>query len=710
MGDAKLPGSGPISADTLAAYAPLSPEQRWRLINVITSRHLVTMVVCAGIAYLGLAAGQWRPSLDQAHLVRMTMYGLTGVALLAVGWRAHHQPPRVMWSVHTAALIFLLVTATVTVGYGLSRDPTDFHLFVLVQLAAAALVHSRRWLLAIMAFGDLGWLATSLFVSDVNWVESIGHLAGFSVVALGINWARGRTLTHMEELRLAAERVSAAKTELMANLSHEVRTPMNGVLGLSALLLDTELDEKQRKMVTAMRESADALVSVVDEVLAFSQLRKGLVELERASFDVGALIDGVVVLMQPRADAKGLSLESKIEGFASRRFIGDAGRVRQVLINFVSNAIKFTEAGSVCIEAQVIRRSEKVRVRFSVQDTGIGIAEQSIEKLFSRYHQDGTGTRRGIEGTGLGLAITKELVELLGGTVGVRSEVRRGTTFWAEVDLEPGPEDTLRVSGADQAEDAWIRHGMRVLLAEDNPTSRMVTEALLKKLSCQVTVATDGREAFEKVKADDYDVVLMDCHMPTMDGFQATERIRTLRHGALLPVIALTASVTESDRSRCLGSGMNDTIAKPVRLSALAKALERWVPAEGRGSTRPISTLPPPAALDLDVVRRFVSLDGEDDDFIRDVMGSYVQQLRESVTTLGAALRERDMASVRFAAHSIKGASKQIGASRVGDLLGAIERASDTDAAKTLLEQVEAETPRVEAAIQSLLRRSRRAS
>jgi len=710
MGDAKPPESGLVSGDTLAAYAPLNGEQRWRLVNAITARHLATMVVCAGFAYLGLAAGQWRASLDQTGLVRMTMYGLTGVALLAVGWRAHHQPPRVMWSVHIAALIFLAVTATVTVGYGLSRDPTDFYLFVLVQFAAAALVHSRRWLFTIMAFGDLGWLATSLFTTDVNWVRSVGYLAGFSVVAVGLNWARGRTLAHMEELRLAAERVSAAKTELMANLSHEVRTPMNGVLGLSALLLETELDEKQKKMVTAIRESADALVGVVDEILAFSQLRKGLVELERAPFDIGALVDGVAALMQPRADAKGLRLDSKVEGFVNRRFIGDAGRIRQVLINFVSNAIKFTQAGSVRIEAQVVQRSEKIRVRFAVEDTGIGIPEQSLEKLFTRYHQDGTGMHRGVEGTGLGLAITKELVGLMGGALGVESEVRKGTTFWAEIDLEPGPEDTLRVTGADAAGDTWIREGARVLLAEDNPTSRMVTEALLKKLSCQVTIAVDGREALQTVEANDYDIVLMDCHMPSMDGFQATRRIRALRDRDSLPVIALTASVTESDRNRCLDAGMNDTIAKPVRLSALANALARWVPVEGGALRRPISTLPPPAALDLEVVRRFVSLDGEDDDFIREVMGSYVEQLRESVTNLGKALSDGDMKTVRSTAHSIKGASKQIGATRVGDLLGAIERSSDTDAAKTLLEQVEAETPRVEAAIRSLLRRSRRAS
>ncbi|MFZ1865051.1 MAG: response regulator [Polyangiales bacterium] len=709
MGDAKPSEPGSVAADTLAAYEPLSAGQRWQMVNAITARHLVSMVLCAGVAYLGLAAGQWRPALDQTDLVLMTMYGLTGMALMAIGWRAHLEPPRLMWSVHIAALIFVVITATITIGYALSRDPTKFYLFVLVQFAAASLLYSRRWLFAIMALGDLGWAAISLFVDDVNWVRNLGYLCGLSVVAVGVNWARSRTLVRLDALRLAAERASETKTELMANLSHEVRTPMNGVLGLSALLLDTKLDDKQRKMVMAIRESADALVGIVDEVLDYAQLRKGLVQIERTPFDISALIDGVVALMQPRAAAKGLHLESETKGLSSRRFVGDAGRIRQVLINFVSNAIKFTDSGSVVVTAEVVGRSDKMRVRLAVRDTGPGIPEQSIRRLFTRYHHE-AGAARGADGAGLGLAISKELIELMGGTLGVESEVRRGATFWAELELDPGPEDTLRVTDTTGAEDCLIRGGARILLAEDNPTSRMVTEALLKKLSCRVDIALDGREALHKVETHDYDLVLMDCHMPVMDGFQATKRIRRIQGRETLPVIALTASAMEVDRDRCAEAGMNDTIAKPVRVSMLAKALERWVAVAGGSSRRSVSTLPPASALDLEMLRRLVSLDGEDDDFIRDVMGSYLKQLEESLDAMRDALREDDLESVRLTAHSLKGASKQLGAMRMGDLLGAIERAIDTDAAAAILEQMEQEAPRVREAVQSLMRRSRRAS
>jgi signal transduction histidine kinase/ActR/RegA family two-component response regulator len=702
-----VPGSAP-SKETLAAYLPLSSSERWALVNAITGRHLVTMMVCAGLAYLGLAAGQVSSELDQTRLTLMTMYGLLGIAMLAFGWRVHRQSLPVMSSVHAAGMLFVIVTATLTLHYAFAGEPSVFYFYVLTQFAAAAVLHSRLWLAAIIVLGDLAWAITSLSVEGVDWVKSLGYLAGLTAVAVGINYVRGRTLVRMEELRLAAERASAAKTEIMADMSHEVRNPMNGVLGLSGLLLDSKLDDKQQKMVAAIRESADALMVVVDEVFDFTQLRKGQVELEQSPFDITALVDGVAALMEPRAHAKGLQLTTEIKRFRARRFVGDAGRIRQVLLNFLSNAIKFTEAGEVRLAAEAIPSSRGPRVRLSVQDSGTGIPDEMLGKVFARYHQspNGSGTG-GPGGSGLGLAISKELVELMGGEIGVDSKLGEGTRFWAEIDLEEGPEDTLRVVDPDGTGDLWIRDGARVLLAEDNPTSRMVTEALLKKLACKVDVAIDGREALRKARANDYDIVFMDCDLPLMDGFQATERIRSSDEE--LPIVALTASTDETDRERCLSMGMNDSICKPVRTSILAKSLERWVPVNGRRSLKPVSSLPPPAALDLDMVRRLVSLDGEDDDFIRDVMGSYVTQLRECVDEIGDAIDRRSMKDVHSLAHSMKGASKQIGATRAGTLLGAIEVENDLGTARKLLGELSEEAPRVEAAVRALVRRSLRA-
>ena len=674
------------------------------MLNSVTGHHIGTMTACAGFAHLGIAIGQWSLSMGEAAVALMSIYGLTGIALLAFSLRTKHQPLPIDWSIHVAGILFVVITATMTVGYAISHNPSMFYFFVLLQFAAGALLQSRSWLLVTMVCADVGWGVTSLFVEDVNWMQSIGYLIGFSVVAIGTHVVRRRTLVELHELRVAAERASQAKTEFLANMSHEVRTPMTGVLGLGSLLLETNLEPKQQKMAQAIRDSTEALIGVVDEVLDFSKLQKGQIELERVPFDLGVLIDGVVELMQPRAKEKGLRLDTALEGLTRSRFVGDGGRLRQVLLNLANNAIKFTESGSVTIEARIMQQAAQCRARISVRDTGIGIPDEALERIFTRYQQQDGSTGRRFGGTGLGLAISKWLVELMEGELGVKSKVNEGTTFWVDVDLEPGPEDTLRLKGAPGVGDQLIRQGLRVLLAEDNPTNRMVTEALLKKLACEVDIATDGREALEKARNTVYDIIFMDCYMPQIDGFQAARMIREHPANGKVPIIALTASVTEEDRVRCLEAGMSDTIGKPVRSSVLETVFNRWVSLSNKPPP-PAVTGPPPSALDMNMVRQLVSLDEEDDGFIQEVMVGYIAQLRESVVTFRNALEASDMETVRLTAHSIKGASKQLGASRVGELLGAIERENAVEPARELVGQVADEVPRVEEAVQALLRR-----
>jgi signal transduction histidine kinase/HPt (histidine-containing phosphotransfer) domain-containing protein len=705
------PGSEP-SKETRAALISLSPEEQWSLANAVTARHIVTMLICAGVAYLGFAVGQWSPAFDQMRLTLMTMFGLTGAAMMAVAWRAHLEPPPLLWSVHIAGSMFVIIIGTVTAAYAFSVDPSFFYFYALILFAAGAVVHNRKWLIAVMVLAIVSWGITSLVrVPDVNWVRSIGYLFGFSTVAWGLNYVRNRTRVRMEELRLAAERASAAKTELMADVSHEVRTPMNGILGLSGLLLDGKLDAKQRKMVMAIRDSADALTQVVDELLDFTQLRRGQMALETAAFDMTSLLDGVASLMGPRAAEKGIPLTVELRAFTSRRFIGDAARLRQVLLNLVSNAIKFTDKGEIELSAEMLPSDRRARIRFSVKDTGAGIPESMLRQVFTRYHRNASDASNVVGGSGLGLAISKEIVELMGGSIGVESELEEGTLFWAEVELERGPEETLRVQDSDGTGDVWIREGAAVLLAEDNPTSRMVTEALLKKLACLVHVAVDGREALRLAESQRFDIAFIDCAMPLMDGFQTAERIRRTESNGSVPIIAVTANASDEYRERCTASGMNDLLEKPLHTAVLAKTIERWVPVyEGRRSMRPVSSLPPPDALDLEMVRRLVSLDGEDDDFIRDVMGSYVEQLKQCVSDLRSAIVDQDLDAIQSFAHSMKGASKQIGATQAGNLLGALEAQDDFRDCAALLDELAEEVPRVEFAVNALLRRSARAS
>lgn len=694
-----------VAPDTLAMRTPLSESQLNAMMCSITSRHLPRMTIFGGITYLVIALSQWSGSMDRAAVAQLTIFGLTGVAFLTFSWRAHRQPTPISWAPHVAGTIFCLVTATVTLAYAFTKNPQHLYFFLVVQVLASALVLHKGWLVAVMLFADVGWGVTSFYVAGVSWATSIGYIFGISVLVLAVHGTRRRTLVQLEEHRIAAERAAGSKTEFLANLSHEVRTPMSGVLGLSSLLLDSPLNPKQRKMVSAIRESTQALLGMVDEILDFSKLEKGQIALELVRFDVRELVEGVVELMRPRADAKGLTLQWEIDGVAETRVVGDAGRLRQVLLNFVNNAIKFTEWGFVLIRADQQWVNGKVSVRFSVRDTGIGIPQDGLEQIFDRYQQQDDRTHRVLGGTGLGLSISKQLIDLMGGDIGVASRMDEGTTFWARVTLDLAPDHRRRTT-SQRSFEAIAPSDTRVLLVEDDPTNRMVSEALLRKFNCEVDVAENGQEAIKAIEEHRYALVLMDCHMPGLDGFGAARRIRKSVGAQEVPIIGLTANATDEDHLRCREAGMNDSINKPIRIEILRLALERWI--GGRTSAPPSSLHDSdrntPLSLDLDVVRELVSVGEEDDGFVQEVMVAYVAQLKESLEKLQGSVAAGDMEEVRYTAHSLKGASKQIGALRVGELLGAIERQTGCEEAARLIGEMADEVPRVAQAVRGLLR------
>lgn len=495
------------------------------------------------------------------------------------------------------------------------------------------------------------------------------------------------SLAHAKNVAEAANR---SKGEFLANMSHEIRTPINAVVGMAYLASKTDLSDKQRDYVEKIRSAGSHLLDLVNDLLDFAKIESGKLELELAEFSLDQLIRRISSIAVEKAREKGLSLAFQVDPEIPDTLVGDSLRIGQLLLNYINNAIKFTPAGAINVQIRLAAKTERnCRLQIEVTDTGIGLTSEQISSLFRSFQQADASTTRKYGGSGLGLAITKQLAELMGGDVGVRSTYGAGSTFWANIciDISLQLNSSLNQPLSLQAlkESSLRFDGAKILLAEDNPLNQQIARELLEEAGAVVRLADNGQAAIDAVATYAFDCILMDVRMPIMDGIQATRALRTMPEGAAIPIIAMTANSMVEDKEECLGAGMNDFISKPVDPDMLLLILSKWVKHELVPLKDALPVVPPvlpslpnekareASHIDLQCVGKIFK---HNEEKIARVTQQFITSGREGMQEVHLAHQEGNLSALAAVGHRLKAASKSLGANAFSELMQDLESAA----------------------------------